>query len=206
MLNLRLLSLFWVIDDLEYVSTCLSAEKALSAVADVIGIVKYRRSNLWTAGKISLNTSLLSMASHIVGIEHLIAIHGITYCVYWTPHCYPWHHILCVLNTSLLSMTSHIVCIEHLIAIHGITYCVYWSDTSYVWWGLLDNFMKKWQLCVQFRHKSSLKHDSPIFFNSLWKSTLFAALISACSIDTTNGISLVWNWCWSSPDNRSQAS
>ena len=94
MSNKRLLSLFSVIDDLEYVSTCLSAEKALSAVADVIGIVKYRRSNLWTAGKISL-------------------------------------------NSSLLSMTSHIVCIE---------------VTSYIWWGFLDNFMKKWQLCVQFRH------------------------------------------------------
>ena len=34
------LSFFSAIDDLEYVSTCLSAEKALSAVADVIGIVK----------------------------------------------------------------------------------------------------------------------------------------------------------------------
>ena len=34
MSNKRLLSLFSIIDDLEYVSTCLSAEKALLAVTD----------------------------------------------------------------------------------------------------------------------------------------------------------------------------
>ena len=143
-------------------------------MADVIGIVKYRRSNLWTAGKISLNTSLLSMASHIVGIEYLIAIHGITYCVYWTPHCYPWHHILWVLNTSLLSMASHIVCIEHLIAIHDITYCVYWTPHYYPWYHIVCievTLLTSGEACLIISWRSgSCVFNSDI--NHLWSMTL----------------------------------
>jgi len=43
---MQLFSLFCVIVERKYVSTRLKVEKALSEVDDVIGIVKYRRSNL----------------------------------------------------------------------------------------------------------------------------------------------------------------
>ena len=66
--NIQLFSRFSVIVDLRYVRRRFSTEKIHSLVEDVIGIVKYNLSNLWTLEAKDLYTLFEFIASHTVRI------------------------------------------------------------------------------------------------------------------------------------------
>ena len=60
----------------KYVNTCFKAEKVLSEVADVIGIVRYSRNMLCISENIVLCTACVFIASQIVRIHVTVLTKG----------------------------------------------------------------------------------------------------------------------------------